>query len=833
MNSLRVHLSYVLTALIFMVGTYAAATNYTVSSAAQFNALNLQPCDIVTWTNGTYTNQNVIFNASGTAGNPVVLRAQTPGGVIFTGSSEMNLYGDYLIVDGFYWNGGIGTFNHVEFRREGSSSQFANNSIIRNCTFNNLVTAVDVRSRWIVLYGFNNIVENCTMMNKNSTGVLILVELSHQNSGVAGHIIRNNYFFNVPPKDGRVHAGDSEGIRIGSSNRQFVNAGVLVADNYFQDVDGESEIISNKSLGNTYRNNTFRSCRGSLTLRHGAGALVEGNYFLGERKVGSGGIRVVDQDHVIINNYMQGLNNASSTFNNGITVMGGDVASGGTSNSYQFVTNVLIAFNTIYNSDDPIYFNSERATTPPQGIIANNLIFSTNGTIVSGSVAAIGGQMTYLGNIFGGANIGITNAGITTANPNFSASGELFKPSATGAAANAAAGSYPQVVADIEGLLRPTTGKDVGAHEVSGATGIITNPSPFIDSDVGNGIGVCYITAAGTPSSNSCLPVNYNALCAPVAVTGVNVAPSSSILTMGGTQLLTATVLPSDASIVQVSWSSSNTAVATVNASGIVTAVNIGAAVITATTVDGLFTATAAIQVLAAPDCTQGTNVARNAVVMNITDEQAANPARNLVDGNINTRWSGMNFPQSAVIDLGTALTINAINFYTFQNRDYQYLIEGSLTSSTAGFSMLIDRQANTDTATVITDTFNPTMVRYVRLTVTGAATYTGPWVSVQELEVICAGVVLSIDTPVTQAVVKVYPNPFSDALTLVLPNELATKTSNYAIIDITGRLVQEEGLSNATSTIQLKNNAARGTYFLQLRDLNNRVLHVEKLLKE
>ena len=63
-----------------------------------------------------------------TTGNPIVLKARTPGDVIFTGSSEMNIYGDYLIIDGFYWNGGTGIRNHVEFRSDGSSPDFANNS---------------------------------------------------------------------------------------------------------------------------------------------------------------------------------------------------------------------------------------------------------------------------------------------------------------------------------------------------------------------------------------------------------------------------------------------------------------------------------------------------------------------------------------------------------------------------------------------------------------------------------------------------------------------------------------------------------------------------------
>ncbi len=456
--------------MVMVTGVFATARDFTVNTAAQFNALTLQPCDVVTWTNGTYSNQNINFQRSGTAGNPIVLKAQTPGGVIFTGSSEMKVSGDYVIVDGFYWNGGVGTNNHVEFRQSGSSTNFANNSTLRNCAFNNLITAGDDKSRWVVLYGTNNVVENCSFLNKNSTGVYVLVELNFQTSGIAGHVIRNNYFYNVSPKDGRLNAGDSEGIRIGSSSEQAVNAGVLVANNYFQEVNGENEIISNKSFGNIFRENTFRSCRGSLVLRHGAQALVERNYFMGENKPQSGGIRVSDQDHVIINNYMQELDNSSDDFNNGITLMGGSTASGGTNNGYQNVRNVIIAFNTIYNSDDPIRFNDSRGSTAPRGVFANNLIYSTRGNIVSGDISQIGGQMTYEGNVFGGSNIGITNGGITNANANFTPSGELFKPDPAGVAGDAATGNYPQVTIDVENSVRPATGKDVGAHEVLNAS---------------------------------------------------------------------------------------------------------------------------------------------------------------------------------------------------------------------------------------------------------------------------------------------------------------------------------------------------------------------------
>lgn len=82
-----------------------------------------------------------------------------------------------------------------------------------------------------------------------------------------------------------------------------------------------------------------------------------------------------------------------------------------------------------------------------------------------------------------------------------------------------------------------------------------------------------------------------------VPVTGVTVAPTAASVAEGATTQLTATVAPADATTKALTWSSSDTSVATVNASGLVTGVNAGSATITATTTDGSFTATSAITV--------------------------------------------------------------------------------------------------------------------------------------------------------------------------------------------------------------------------------------------
>jgi uncharacterized protein YjdB len=96
--------------------------------------------------------------------------------------------------------------------------------------------------------------------------------------------------------------------------------------------------------------------------------------------------------------------------------------------------------------------------------------------------------------------------------------------------------------------------------------------------------------------ASSCRIPTMGALIGTDKATGVALNKTALSLVVGSTERLIATVSPSTAAIKAVSWSSDAASV-TVSANGVVSAVSPGSATITATTMDGSFTATCAVTV--------------------------------------------------------------------------------------------------------------------------------------------------------------------------------------------------------------------------------------------
>ncbi|WP_158233400.1 Ig-like domain-containing protein [Reichenbachiella sp. 5M10] len=128
--------------------------------------------------------------------------------------------------------------------------------------------------------------------------------------------------------------------------------------------------------------------------------------------------------------------------------------------------------------------------------------------------------------------------------------------------------------------------------------GITLNTSTGQLSGTLTGVGTTSVTISASNSAGSdteTLEIIVN----PEPATGVTLSATTVNLTIPNTQQLTATIAPAGATNQNVAWSTSDAAIATVDASGLVTAVASGSATITATTADGGHTATAAVTVVA------------------------------------------------------------------------------------------------------------------------------------------------------------------------------------------------------------------------------------------
>jgi len=454
-----------------------SAREFLVSTPAQISSRmsTSLPGDTLTMTNGVWNNVLILFEGNGALGNPILLRVQTKDQVIISGTSSLNIGGNYLVTDGLIFkNGYSGSNAVVEFRK--SNGTVSNNCRLTNTSiidFSNPDSSLD--NKWVSLYGQYNRVDHCYLKGKTNSGTTLVVWLSDQPNY---HRIDHNYF-GFRPLFG---ANGAETIRVGTSDWSQYDSFTTVEYNYFEQCDGEIEIVSNKSCGNIYRYNTFYKCQGTLTLRHGNRCTVEGNFFLQENEPNSGGIRIIGEDHKVFNNYIQ--YSAGSSYKTAITIMDGIPNS--PLDGYFQVKRAVVVNNTLvncrYSFNVGAGYSSSQNMPPLDCVIANNLVYSSGSPLITYNDTPV--NMTYQGNIFYGTTLGITKpAGITIIDPKMKlGNGGLWRPdSISSPVINGAVGDYPYVTLDMDGQPRFGS-KDIGADEISAAP--ITS-RPLTSTDVG------------------------------------------------------------------------------------------------------------------------------------------------------------------------------------------------------------------------------------------------------------------------------------------------------------------------------------------------------------
>ena len=144
---------------------------------------------------------------------------------------------------------------------------------------------------------------------------------------------------------------------------------------------------------------------------------------------------------------------------------------------------------------------------------------------------------------------------------------------------------------------------------------------------------------------------------ATVAVTGVMLNKTETTILEGSSETLVATVLPENATNRNVSWKSSDEAVATVDANGKVTGVKAGEAVITVTTEDGKKTNTCKVTVKSNTVNVKGVVLNKTSISIPIGEDETL-AAKVLPENatNQNVTWSCKN-PEIASVDANGKVT--------------------------------------------------------------------------------------------------------------------------------------------------------------------------------
>ncbi|WP_289027821.1 chondroitinase-B domain-containing protein [uncultured Paraglaciecola sp.] len=451
----------------------------TVSSTSELEdavSYDMTPGETVCLASGTYGDFELSFGGAGTEALPITVAAAVPGDVIINGESSIGMTGSYVVFQGFVFKDGNMDSSLLQTRA--NSNTACNNCRITENTFVNMDAGQDNSTKWFQIYGSGNRFDHNWVSGKETRGALFIVERGDEPGTEDRTQIDHNYFADRPPFGGVAYADNSdneyEGIRIGTSSTHTSDSFAVVEHNYFERIDGEAEVISVKAGGVTVAHNTIRNSRGSIVSRHGEGTTIDNNYIIGDGNPFAGGVRIVDANHSVTNNYIQGARNPSSGFYGGILISASD---GSTSNGYQDVENVLVANNTVVDSVNSInLFAGNEDDNPEEVYFVNNVVADAIGPVFRNS-DEMPINSVFAGNYIYGQSLAddeslVSVDGFTFADPMLSADSDgLYRPTENSADLSADltadTGSFSLPTKDMDGQTRSDS-------TVSGADEILT-----------------------------------------------------------------------------------------------------------------------------------------------------------------------------------------------------------------------------------------------------------------------------------------------------------------------------------------------------------------------
>jgi len=429
---------------------------------------NALPGDAIEMVEGSYADSGrIVIARGGVEGYPVTIRARTRGQVVLAGPLSFEIRKTaHVVLEGFV------------FETSGGSAVEVKASHHVRVSRNVFRLHEEAACNWVLIDGgyslpepfsHHNRLDHNRFEGKTQPGNFVTIRGSSPPDARSSQYDRidRNHFRDTGPRI----ANGKEAIRVGWSAMSRSNGFTTIEINLFEDCDGDPEIVSIKTSDDIVRFNTIRHSQGSVTLRHGDRNAVEGNFFLGDGKEGTGGIRLYGDDHLVYNNYFEGLTGTGWEAPLAITNGDADYDTSTDLSRHYRPRRPVIAFNTFAGNTHGLEIGNAGSglTLPPADVtLAHDLVAGEEGDLVRICTEPL--RLSWRDNLMwpsGTAALGIAASPgeIAVADPLLVRAGGLWRPGAGSPVIDAAGEGLAFVLRDMDG--QPRIRPDIGADEFS------------------------------------------------------------------------------------------------------------------------------------------------------------------------------------------------------------------------------------------------------------------------------------------------------------------------------------------------------------------------------
>ncbi|WP_437205553.1 chondroitinase-B domain-containing protein [Planctomicrobium sp. SH664] len=280
---------------LILSGNAGSAAEVTVRTSAALVAelARAKPGDEILLAPGQYDSWEATLQGQGSAKAPIVIRPAQPHSVTFTGATQIRAQGKFVEFRGFVFQGVTTKRGGGVFFFDGSS-----NCRLTDCDFISARMEYGGTLVWFLQGAADNRVDHCRFRDTQHRCIKVHTNDAHTRR--VGPPLRNRIDHNLFIDGPALKANGGETIQLGNGAYplSLVEPLTLIEDNEFIRCNGEIEIISGKSGGNTIRRNRFIDCAGEVVMRSGNNGVIEDNLLIDC----TGGIRLSGHGHQVRRN---------------------------------------------------------------------------------------------------------------------------------------------------------------------------------------------------------------------------------------------------------------------------------------------------------------------------------------------------------------------------------------------------------------------------------------------------------------------------------------------------------------------------------------------------